>query len=141
MVNVKSVERAKKNFIAAIPRVSAAYKEGIQGSSGWKEKAIGAETLYRVRMEEALAAGRRAKALEAVSEEEWKSAAANLGAANIGRGMSAKADKQSKNWAPYRDTLAGLELPEKTADPMTNVTNRVGGVVKAMVDKKRELKG
>lgn len=141
MVKVKSQSAIDKRYRASIGQAAGSYKDGVQATNNWQENAIAAESLYAQKVQEAIAAQRRAKAISAVSNEEWKQAASTKGAQRIAAGMEAGADKRSRNFEPYRQTLEGLQLPERTADPMTNVQNRVGGVVEALVAKKREIKG
>ena len=140
-MNVKPTSQSRKKYEDASGRAGAAYKDGIRNSTGWKEKAIAGEALYAAKVQEAIAAGRRAKALEAVSEEDWKNNAINKGSARIGAGMKAGAGKWEKNWAPYGDTLKGVNLPARTASGMDNLMNRAGAVVQAMENKKKEIKG
>jgi len=141
VVKIKPLDKIKAAYKDAATRVPTRYKEGIAATTGWKDKAIAGEALWAAKMREAIAAERRRKALEAVSEEEWKKKALELGAARIGPGMAANVDKHAKNYAPYREALAGLELPPREADPMANIDNRLKAVVRTLVEKKKELKG
>ena len=111
--------------------------------SGWKEKATSseAEELWRAKLQEAIAAERRKKALEMVSEEEWKKMAKTKGANRIGVGMRAAVDKHAKRYAPYAEALKAVDLPPRTIDPMANIDNRLKPIVEALVAKKKELKG
>ena len=141
MVKIKSSTEIDKAYKDSIARVPTKYKEGIMRTTDTIAKGIAAEGLYAERMQESIAAERRKKALELVSEADWQKKASTLGAERIGKGMLANADKRSKNYEPYRSALASLDLPDRTSDPMTNVTNRVGGVVKTLVDTKKSIKG
>ena len=142
-MKVRSAEAAKKAYIEGAAKAPERYKAGIAATTGWKEKASSpeAEALYAAKLQESIASKRRQRALENTSEEEWKSNAMNKGASVIGQRMAAAAEKQSRNVAPYLEALRNTELPARTADPMTNVTNRVGAVVQALVNKKKEIKG
>lgn len=140
-MKIRTKEDIKKKYKESIGRVPSAYKDAVSKTTGVIAAAIAAEPLWKQKVEEAAASGRRAKALARVTDADWQKAASELGAARIGPGMSAKVDKQASEWSPYHETISALTLPERTADPMTNVAQRVGGVVKALVDKKKELKG
>jgi len=142
MVKVKSLDEAKKRFEGSVSIVPERYKSGVQ-QANWKEKATSdeAERLWKAKLQEAMNANRRQKALDRVSNEDWKQAAIAKGANRIAEGMRQSSSKWAQNWAPYKSALEQVELPEKTTDPIQNVTNRVGAVVKALVDKKKELLG
>ena len=143
MVKIKSAGQIDANYKAAIGRVPGAYKSGVMATSDWQEKASSneAEELWKQKIQEAAAANRRQKAVSQVSNAEWQGKAANVGAARIGAGMSANADKRTRNFEPYRSAIEGVSLPPRTADPMANVDARVKPIVGALVDTKKSIKG
>ena len=143
MVKIKSAGQIDANYKAAIGRVPGAYKTGVMATSDWAEKASSteAEELYAAKIAEAVAAKRRQKAVSAVSNSEWQGRAANIGASRIGAGMSANADKRTRNFEPYRSAIEGVSLPARTADPMANVDARVKPIVSALVETKKSIKG
>ena len=143
MVKIKSSSEIDKKYKDAISRVPANYKAGIQATTNWQERASSpeAEQLWKEKIAEAAAANRRQKAVAQVSNSEWQNKAANVGATRIGAGMTAGADKRTRNFEPYRSAIEGTTLPARTADPMTNIDNRVKGIVKSLVDTKKSIKG
>lgn len=142
MVKIKSASEIDKKYKDSIGRVPAAYKDGVQRTTDWQEKAASenAESNYAAGVAEAAAAKRRQKAVSQVSNAEWQNKAANLGASRIGTGMSAGADKRTRNFEPYRAAIEGVTLPERTTDPIQNI-ERVKGVVQVLVDTKKSIKG
>jgi len=122
MVKVKSLDESKKRYVGSTSVVSERYRSGVS-SADWKSKAVSdeAEDLYQAKIQEAMSRRRRQKALEQVSNEEWKSNAINKGAGRIAEGMRQSADKWSRNFSPYHSALQSLELPPRVADPMANV--------------------
>ena len=143
MVKIKSSAEIAKKWDDAIGRVPAAYKSGIAGTTDWAEKASSdeAENLWKEKIDEAAAAKRRQKAVSAISNEEWKGAAMDKGAARIGAGMSAAKSKRTANFEPYRSAIEGVSLPPKSADPMANIDARVKPIVNALVEMKKSIKG
>ena len=142
-MKIKSQAQIAARYKDGIGRAPANYKEGIAATTDWAEKASSdaAENLYNEKLTESMAARRRQNALKDVSNEEWKKNSLDLGGNRIGAGMTANADKRTKNYEPYRTALESVSLPERTADPMANLANRAGAVVKTLVDKKKEIKG
>ena len=141
MVKMPSSDEIKKSYTASIPAVSGKYASAVGKTSGVIEAAKRAESLYAQKMQEAIANRSREKGLDKVTDEDWRKAALEKGAARIGPGMAAAVNKQAAGYEPYRSALSGYELPARTADPMTNVNQRVGGVVQLMVNTKRSLMG
>jgi len=140
MVKVKDINAAKKNFEDAASLVPERYKQGVS-SADWKEAAMSdaAESLYAQKLQEAIQKKKRQKGIAKVSNEEWRSNAVNKGAAKIGTAMRLASNKWATAIAPYFEALRNLSLPEKTADPMANIDNRLKRVVEALVNKKKEL--
>jgi len=142
-IKVKSLEEIKTRYSEAASIVPSRYKRGIESTTGWKERATSdeAEDLWAAKLSEAIAAKRRKKALEGVDEGEWKRRASEIGATVIGTKMAKSVDKFAKAFAPYREALAAVDLPPRTADAMANIDNRLKKVVEALISKKKELKG
>jgi hypothetical protein len=82
---------------------------------------------------------RRTKGIDRVSDESWRTDTINKGAAVIGSRMTGAADKQVSRFAPYAAVLQGIELQPRTADPATNVANRVTPIAVALRAKKNEI--
>ena len=143
MVKIKSAGQIDANYKSAIGRVPAAYKSGIMNTNDWQEKAgsESAESLYAEKIAESVAAKRRQNAIQQVSNSEWQGKAANVGSTRIGQGMTANADKRTRNFEPYRSAIEGVSLPDKTADPMANIDARVKPIVSALVETKKAIKG
>jgi hypothetical protein len=106
-----------------------------------KAKSDAAEQLFAAKMQAAIANKSRQKGLGKVTESEMNSAMQATGATNYRSGTSRSADKQARNVEPYYAALDGLEgkYPARTADPMANLTNRAGLVVKTLSDLKKRI--
>ena len=137
MVKVKPESDAKKNYEDSTALVPARFEAGVKNAS-WQDKAKEGQDLYEEQMRNSDVLKRRATGIEKVSDESWRKDTINKGKNIIGARMKDASDKQITNFRPYRDALTALDLPPKTADPMANLMNRAGAVVKALVDKKKE---
>ena len=132
MVDTKSTEQAMKNWEDGIGRAPTKYAEGVKNATGVIEKAIAAEDLYAQKMQEAIASGRRAKKLAEVSDEQWKQAALEKGAARIGPGMIAAKEKMRTGIGKVLDVIRSVQIAPRTADPMANIDNRVKPIAAAL---------
>lgn len=104
-------------------------------------KSASAESLWAAKIQAAIAQKARVKGLEKVTESEMNAAMQASGAGNYRAGTARSADKQARNSEPYLAALDGLEgkYPAKTADPMANLTNRAGLVVKTLSELKKRI--
>ena len=123
-----NADKLVKNFVATTGKVDAARSDA-------------AEKLWAEQVQKAIASKSRQKALAQVSESDMNAAMTARGASNYRSGTAAGADKQAKNVEPYYSALDGLEgkYPAKTSDPMTNLTQRAGLVVKTLSDLKKRI--
>lgn len=123
-----NAEKLVKNYVGTTGKLDAA-------------KSDAAEKLYAEKMAAAVANKSRQKGLLKVSESDMNAAMLASGANNYRSGTSRGADKQSKNVEPYYAALDALEgkLPARTSDPMQNLINRAGAVVKTMVETKKRV--
>jgi len=137
MVETKSLAQTEANWKNAIGRVPAAYADGVRNAKDVINKAIAGEALYAEKMQEAIQNQSRARGLQKVSDEDWRSAALNKGAARIGQGMTEAAPKFSKGMAQVLSVIQGVSLPARVADPVQNVQNRVVPIVEALAAMKK----
>lgn len=137
MVDTKPLNVVQKKWEDAIGSVPARYKEGVEGATNWQTKAIEGEGLYAEKVQEAISAKRRASGIASVSDADWKNAAANKGATRIGPGMSASKGKFGRGIADVLNTIQGVQIGPRTADPMANVDNRVKPIVSALAAMKK----
>ena len=130
-----------KAYSEGASRAPGKYKDGVERTTGFKEAAIAGESLYGAKMQEVVANQTRAKGLEKISDEDWKKGVRDKGAARIGPGMTASAEKRTRNYEPFRAGLEGMSLPDKTTDPMSNIDNRLKPVVAKQVEIKKSIMG
>ena len=138
MVKVKPESDAKKNYEDSTALVPARFEAGVK-SAVWQQAAKDGQDLYVTQMTNSDILARRLKGVDKTSDESWRKDTINKGKNIIGARMKDASDKQIANFRPYRDALTAVDLPPKTADPMANLMNRAGAVVKALVDKKKEI--
>jgi hypothetical protein len=140
---MKALDLAEKNYTGAASSVPQKYKDGINAGKSWKDNAqsAGAEQRYQDAMTRVIQNRSRVRGLEQVTESDWKSAALDKGAAQIGTAMQKSGTKWHKKYQPYHDTVANVDMAEKTSDAMANIDGRLKPIVQAQIEKKRELKG
>ena len=132
MVDTKPLDVVTKKWEGAIGRVPAAYSEGVSNAKDVIAKGVAAEDLYAEKMAEAIADKRRARKLSEVSDEQWRAAAREKGAARIGPGMTAAKAKFRTGISDVLSTIQGVTLPARTADPSANIDNRVKPIALAL---------
>lgn len=131
-IKMPSSEDIDKAYIDAIARVPDRYKKAVSRVTGFKEAAIAGQGNYVRKMSEPDVLARRAEKLAEMPEGEWKKAAEEKGARNIGPGMRDGAPKRKRNYEVIRNALNGLEIGERSTDWEVNVDTRLKNTIKAM---------
>ena len=134
---------AKANYVSGASNNAEKLVQNYVRKTGKLDaaKSASAEALWAAKIQAAIAQKSRVKGLERVTESEMNTAMQASGAGNYRSGTARSADKQAKNVEPYLAALDGLEgkLPVRTADPMANLMNRAGMVVKTLSDLKKRI--
>jgi hypothetical protein len=136
MVKVKSEADIKANYEASAALVPDRFEKGVRGAS-WQDSALDGQALYEEQMRKDEILRRRASGIAKVSDETWRRSSIDKGKGVIGSRMRAASEKQIAGFRPYKAALESVTLPARTADPETNVMNRVIPIVRAMVDTKK----
>ena len=142
MVKVKPLSQAKDNYESAALGVRPKYEQGIKDAD-WAQNAgsDAAEKLYQEKLQASMARNARQRGIQNVSNGDWQQRTLSKGAPNIGQAMAQSGDKWQQGFQPYADVLESISLPDKVADPATNVANRVTPIAVALSKKKISLQG
>lgn len=138
MVKVKPLDQIKRNYTGSASTAATRYREAAPSVS-WQEDALEGQSLYEEQMRDPAVLARRSKNIAKVSDSEFRDALITKGAPVLASRMTAAADKQSSGFAPYKAALEAVDLPARTADPMSNIDNRLKPIVQALVQKKAEV--
>jgi hypothetical protein len=123
-----------------------AFETGASGAAGkWANKYLAttgmaaaaksqeAQAAYVAKMSDPEILAKRQKRLQNLTDEDFKAKVRVAGASLYSTGVRGTKQKWAKNFAPIAAAInaAVASLPAKTADPMTNLTQRAGPVVMA----------
>ncbi len=119
------------------PGRTADYEAGVRNPRrDWKTETAAAESRWKTAIAEAAAKGRFGKGVTAAGTPKWQRKSIEIGTVRFGPGVAAAGPDYEEGFAPYRNVIAGLSLPERyaTGDPR-NIA-RVEAIAKALHDKK-----
>lgn len=136
-------QAAKSNYVQGASNNAEKLVQNYTRKTGKLDaaKSEAAEKLWAENVQKAIQNKTRQKALGRVNESEMNAAMQATGAGNYRSGTQRSADKQARNVEPYYAALDALEgkLPARTSDPMANLMNRAGAVVKTLSDLKKRI--
>ena len=131
MVKVKPLTEIQKNYADSSGTAAARYKAAIPRIT-WQTEALDGQDLYVAQMSDPDVLARREDGINKVSDTEFRDAMLKKGAGVIGSRIKAAAPKMASGYAPIRSALEAVTLEARTADPDTNIDNRVKPIVHAM---------
>jgi len=129
---IKTKEQAKANFEAAVTYIPDRYKAGVVAADWYTPaKSDAAEKNYADAVSRAVAQKTRQKAIAALNNDVWKTAAINKGAPIIAERIRGALDKWLSVWGPMYDQVASVvpTLPPKSLNWRDNINNRLVKVV------------
>jgi len=116
MVRIKSTADIAKKWKEVTPGRAQFYKQGVEASGvQWEENTVNATDAYNSGVTQAIAEDRFSRGVQAAGQEKWKRKSSEVGAGRFGPGVQAAAPDFEKGFAPYRETIASLELPSRGA--------------------------
>lgn len=133
MVPTKSMAEIADKYKTVTPGKAQFYKSGIEsGGANWEENTLAAADTYASGVQAAIAEGRFASGVSDAGNAKHRRKSLDVGVSRYGPGVIAGAEDYAKNFAPYRDTIAALELPARgpRGDPANN--RRIDTITQAL---------
>jgi len=137
-MKVKPKDERTANYKSGAAVAGTRYGAAVKRAE-WQEPAKDGQALYEQQMMNTEVLKRREKGISKVSDADWQNAAIKKGQPVISGRMTDAADKQAAGFEPYVSVLEAIDLPPRTADPATNVANRVTPIAVKMHEKKLSL--
>lgn len=135
-IKVKSLETIEKNYKGSTSEAQRRYLDEVDNIV-WQEFALIGHAKYDKAMSDPTIRERQKKGVAASSDAEIK-AGMREGGKVLSSRMTAASGKHRTGYAPTRDKLDGLVIPDSTDDYEQNIDNRLKPVVKAMKEAKEE---
>ncbi len=136
-ISIPSTSDIAQKWSRVTPGRSADYADGVRNpSKDWETETLAAADRYAAGIQESLANKSFEKGVERAGTSKWKDKATTLGAQRFGPGVSQATSAFADGFAPYRDVIAGLTLPERFAKGDPRNMERVRVIAEALHDEK-----
>ena len=137
VVKIKSAPAIARKWAQVTPARSTVWQAEIAAASDsdWAEPTKAAEPIYGTGVQAAIGAGLYGKGVEA-HRGKWKRKALAVGPGRYGPGVTAAEADQAAGYAPYREVIAGLDLPPKGPRGAEGNYERVRAVGSALHNKR-----
>jgi len=140
MVKIKPLDVISKNYEEASRFIPRRYKDAIPRIE-WREPALAGQDLYAEKMKLDEVLERRKLSIEKRDDAFFRRRLETKGVPVIGARVRAAVPDHKAGFAPYHSMLAALVIPPREVDPEVNIDNRVKAVVRALIAKRKEVKG
>jgi len=113
-IKLKSIGDIASKWTKRASAAAPEYQAGVQApSKDWATEAKAAEPAYQAGVQDAIGRGAFGKGVGKVGSEKWSRKALAVGPARYGQGVTAGQTDYSGNFAPYRDALERVSLPQR----------------------------
>lgn len=134
-IKIKSASEIAKKWAAVTPARARQWEEEVRATPDetWAGAAVASAPNYDAGVSEAIADGRFAKGIEA-NRTKWKRKALAVGPARFGTGVRAAEPDMAAGFAPYRETIAALDLTPRGPRGSPGNYDRVRQIGEALHD-------
>lgn len=142
MARVRSLDRAADAWERRSRASTPDYEEGVKNPRrDWADETAAAENNYNTGVQSAISRGAFGSGVRAAGTNKWQKRALTIGKARWAEGVRASMEAYKTGFAPYRNVLENLDLPERgpKGDP-ANI-DRVRAVTEALHNEKLRQQG
>jgi len=142
MPAIKTLDRIKAKWNRVTAAASGEYEDGVRNPrTDWKTATVAAEKSYEAGIQKSIQQKAFGKGVSKAGTAKWQENAINKGPARFSQGVQLAEQAYADGFAPFRETISALKLPERgpKGDPVN--IQRVALMAKALHDKKITLRG
>jgi len=141
-IPIKDSATAADKWSRASAAATKDYEQGVSSTQkNWAQNTKAAEGNWQVGVQNAVSKKTFGKGVEKAGHATWRDQTLSKGVARWSQGITASQDRYVKGFEPYRQTIAGLNLPARSERGNPNNIQRVAAIAKALHDKKLALQG
>jgi hypothetical protein len=142
MAFIRPIDVIARKFATVTPQRSGDYQAGVENPrKDWKISTAAAEQAYEGGVTTAIAKKAFGKGVNSAGTEKWKRGATTKGTQRWGPGVALAEGDYRAGFAPYRDAIERVALPQRFQRRDPRNLDRVGAVVKALVAAKEARQG
>jgi len=133
MAAIRAVDVIARKWAQVTPQRASEYAEGVRSPrSSWSREAAAAQASWEAGVQASIAAKTFSKGVTKAGDQTWAKGAIEKGSQRYGPGVSLAEGDYSKGFAPYRQAIAGVNLPPRFARRDPRNLLRVNAIVDAM---------
>lgn len=132
-INIPSISEITEQWVRGAAQGAAAYRRGVENSSvDWEGPTSAAQEVWKLAVTEAAGTDRFQNGVQLAGNSKWRRKSAELGANRFPSGVASAASDYSRGFDPFRNVIAGLDLPPRGARGSAQNLERVRRVTEAL---------
>ena len=136
-VAIKSASEIAAKWARVTPQRTADYQQGVENpGKDWKNETKAAEARYESGVQAAIQKKRFGKGVDAAGTAKWQQKTIEKGTQRWGPGVQVAQSDMAEGFEPFRQTIAGLTLPQKYPKGDPRNIQRVATIAAALHAKK-----
>jgi len=142
MAKIKPLDQTRDKWVRRAGSASNEYAEGVKNPrADWATATKAAEKSYEAGVQAGIQRKAFSKGVTKTGTEGWQNAAVEKGPARYQQGVAVSSQAYEEGFAPYRQVIANLNLPQRLPKGDPGNINRVSAVAKALHDEKIKREG
>ncbi len=138
MAGIRSLAFIVEKYRRVTPGKAKEFEEGLKApKEQWEAETIASEEAWEAGITDAIARGAFAGGVAAAGQAHYVDMAVRKGAPRFRQGVEIGLPRYQKNFAPFRDVIAGVDLPPRRAKGDPGNLERVAVIAAALHEERR----
>ena len=140
MAAIRDVSVIARTWATVTPQRTAQYEAGVKSPlRNWEAATMAAKEAWKTGVQNAVTKGLFEKGVKRAGQASWQEGAIAKGVPRWGAGVALAETKYERGFKPYRDAIAGVNLPPRFARRSPQNMARVAAIVDVMIATKERL--
>lgn len=132
-IDIPSINEITEAWVRGAAQGAANYRRGVENSSvDWEGPTSASQEVWQLAIIEAAGTDRFRNGVQLAGNSKWRKKAVELGANRFPSGVAAATADYSRGFDPFRNVIAGLDLPPRGARGSAQNIERVRRVTEAL---------
>lgn len=141
-IDIPSISVIAEAWVRGAAQGAANYRRGVENSSvDWEGPTSAAQEVWQIAVTEAAGTDRFRNGVQLAGNSKWRTKSVELGANRFPSGVAAATGDFSRGFDPFRNVIAGLDLPPRGPRGSAQNLERVRRVTDALHQERLRISG
>ena len=141
-IDIPSISVITESWVRGAAQGAANYRRGVENSAvDWEGPTSAAQEVWQQAIIEAAGTDRFRNGVQLAGNAKWRAKSSELGANRFPSGVAAASTDYSRGFDPFRNVIAGLDLPPRGPRGSAQNIDRVRRVTEALHNERLRIIG